>query len=278
MDKNAIRLISISDDRRNWGNEALSCLRSVENMTECILGEMGKELEYNFTGEIRPHLEDGCKILLFRFKGVLLGEGAFLRWKDEDARRCMIYRPTKKYRTRVRLSKYLNTGKNWLIPIPSRALRRIRQDARIVSRQRPPKALDLIPPKRKRFEITRVVRDTQQTKVLKVMYKNQCQVCGTMISLADGNPYSEVHHVRPLGMKGPDTTANMLVLCPNHHAEFDFSATGIARDGKTVLKWREGALKKSGKLRLQRNHVLDNRLVGFQYELLAKAGEAAAKL
>lgn len=39
----------------------------------------------------------------------------------------------------------------------------------------------------------------------------------------DGTGYSEVHHIRPLGPPhdGPDESANMLVLCPNHQADFD---------------------------------------------------------
>jgi predicted restriction endonuclease len=34
----------------------------------------------------------------------------------------------------------------------------------------------------------------------------------------------EVHHLRPLGAehKGLDNHGNMLVLCPNHHALFDY--------------------------------------------------------
>ena len=39
----------------------------------------------------------------------------------------------------------------------------------------------------------------------------------------DGVFYAEGHHLRPLGKHdGLDEPGNMLVLCPNHHAMFDF--------------------------------------------------------
>ena len=36
--------------------------------------------------------------------------------------------------------------------------------------------------------------------------------------------YAEVHHIRPLGgdHKGLDDESNMIVVCPTHHAYFDF--------------------------------------------------------
>ncbi|MGA2870070.1 MAG: HNH endonuclease, partial [Verrucomicrobiota bacterium] len=52
--------------------------------------------------------------------------------------------------------------------------------------------------------------------------------CGFRIEPVPNTFYIEVHHVRPLGGEhaGTDIQANMLVLCPNHHAMFDY---GIPR-------------------------------------------------
>ena len=68
----------------------------------------------------------------------------------------------------------------------------------------------------------RVIRDTKITATVKVMYVNACQVCGTQLATRNGY-YSEGAHIRPLGKPhhGPDTMANVLCLCPNHHAAFD---------------------------------------------------------
>jgi hypothetical protein len=81
----------------------------------------------------------------------------------------------------------------------------------------------LEPPKRIKVEITRVIRDTVKTKRLKKKYDYRCQLCDARIEVSSNKYYAEVHHIRPLGGKhmGLDDEANMLVVCPNHHAYFD---------------------------------------------------------
>ncbi len=80
------------------------------------------------------------------------------------------------------------------------------------------------PPKRFKSHISRVIRDTATARALKSLYEFRCQICGTRFEISHDTFYAEVHHVRPLGggHNGLDTTTNMLVLCPNHHAMFDF--------------------------------------------------------
>jgi hypothetical protein len=84
------------------------------------------------------------------------------------------------------------------------------------------------PPDRIDAHVQRIVRDTFAAKSLKALYDYKCQICGLRIEPASGSYYVEAHHVRPLGggHSGLDTHTNMLVLCPNHHAMFDF---GIPR-------------------------------------------------
>lgn len=82
----------------------------------------------------------------------------------------------------------------------------------------------LEPPKRISVELTHVVRDTAKTRKLKEMYKYRCQVCHQRIGISPTKFYAEVHHIRPLGgkHKGLDEESNMIVVCPAHHAYFDF--------------------------------------------------------
>lgn len=84
------------------------------------------------------------------------------------------------------------------------------------------------PPERVETHVQRIVRDTNTAKTLKALYEYKCQICGLRIEPASGSFYIEVHHVQPLGggHHGLDIHSNMLVLCPNHHAMFDF---GIPR-------------------------------------------------
>lgn len=86
------------------------------------------------------------------------------------------------------------------------------------------------PPPRFKAQVSRIIRDTPLARDLKSLYGFACQVCGCdfRVETAPNSFYIEVHHIRPLGgvHAGSDNQANMLVLCPNHHAMFDY---GIPR-------------------------------------------------
>jgi predicted restriction endonuclease len=47
--------------------------------------------------------------------------------------------------------------------------------------------------------------------------------CETRLQIGPGRFYCEAAHIKPLGKPhdGPDKTGNMIVLCPNHHLQFD---------------------------------------------------------
>lgn len=109
----------------------------------------------------------------------------------------------------------------------------------------PPRAappVDLVsPPDNVGYEMVRAIRDTAEARELKEMYGNKCQVCGYALEDGAGRPHSEVHHVRPLHEGGSDTRDNMVVLCPRHHAEFDYGAMLVAESGRVVGRGaREG--------------------------------------
>ena len=105
-----------------------------------------------------------------------------------------------------------------------------------------PKAEDLeevedkiILPERTKIEIFRILRDTKLAKEIKLLYKNKCQICGKQINLKNAN-YSEAHHIKPLGKhKGPDTSDNIIILCPNHHVEFDYGVIAINPQDLTII-------------------------------------------
>jgi 5-methylcytosine-specific restriction protein A len=88
---------------------------------------------------------------------------------------------------------------------------------------------------RTKREINAIVRNQKLVQEIKKLYKNTCQLCGERIQVRPGKYYSEVHHIKPLGQKhdGADNKANMLCVCPNHHALLDFFA--IPLDLGTLL-------------------------------------------
>jgi hypothetical protein len=90
-----------------------------------------------------------------------------------------------------------------------------------------------ISPGRVRFQITRVVRDTEVTRSLKKLHRNTCQLCRRALYLPDRTKYSEAHHIRPLGKphNGPDIAANVIVVCPNCHALCDIGGIQLSAPG-----------------------------------------------
>jgi hypothetical protein len=87
--------------------------------------------------------------------------------------------------------------------------------------------------RRKTTEVDSRLRDDRLVRELKNTYDDRCQVCGNRRKQGRSEAYSEVHHIKPLGRphSGPDEKLNMLVLCPNHHVDFDNGV--IAIDPKT---------------------------------------------
>jgi len=91
-------------------------------------------------------------------------------------------------------------------------------------------------PPRHSIKTYRILRDSALSRWLKNLYSYQCQICGTTIEISADERYAEAHHIRPLGEphNGPDITANMLVLCPNHHAMCDLGVIRLTLKELTV--------------------------------------------
>lgn len=94
--------------------------------------------------------------------------------------------------------------------------------------QQTPLANDLKEPLPERAQTTvlRILRDTELSRRIKVLHHFKCQICGHRITLKDGSFYAEAHHIQPLGEphNGQDIEENIICVCPNHHAELDYSS------------------------------------------------------
>ncbi|MDX2240484.1 MAG: winged helix-turn-helix domain-containing protein [Leptolyngbyaceae cyanobacterium bins.302] len=97
------------------------------------------------------------------------------------------------------------------------------------------------PPSRMITTVSRIIRDTKKTNELKRKYKYYCQVCKRRISISESIYYAEVHHIQPLGggHNGLDLEENMIVLCPNHHAMFDFGIPQFLSNEKVRIRDKE---------------------------------------
>lgn len=88
---------------------------------------------------------------------------------------------------------------------------------------------DIRRPKRTDVQVSLIIRNTTTTKRLKHLYDHECQVCGKQRAQRGGDPYAEAHYIHPLddSPPGPDDEENILVLYPNHHADFDYGQIKI---------------------------------------------------
>jgi len=97
-----------------------------------------------------------------------------------------------------------------------------------------------------------------------------CQICNETFYVWNSNinemeQYIEVHHIWPLGKGGFDTTNNMLVLCPNHHAEFDLGTIALNPDTLLIEHIDEDNSYNGKKLR-NKKHKIDKKNLDFHYE------------
>lgn len=106
---------------------------------------------------------------------------------------------------------------------------------------------------RETFEVQRFLRDSNKVKKLKKLYDNKCQICQHTFEYNAGKFYSEVHHYNPLKASANDELDNMIVVCPNHHAKFDYNVIAIALDGTSIINTQG---KKIGTIHFKNNHSI----------------------
>lgn len=78
-------------------------------------------------------------------------------------------------------------------------------------------------------EVVEYERDQRVVVMARARAGLRCEVLGCMykpFSTTAGEPYFEVHHIRPLHEGGPDTLDNVACICPGHHKEVHFGGRG----------------------------------------------------
>ncbi len=61
--------------------------------------------------------------------------------------------------------------------------------------------------------------------IIKILRNFKCQICNSFILKKNGEYYIEAAHIIPKNKKGKETLGNIILLCPNHHKEFDLGDT-----------------------------------------------------
>lgn len=78
-------------------------------------------------------------------------------------------------------------------------------------------------------------RDNKTIVQLKIVRGYKCQMCGSNIRKKDGSLYIEAAHITPKKQKGTELPSNIILLCPNHHKEFDLGKKDILERDEKVL-------------------------------------------
>ena len=110
-------------------------------------------------------------------------------------------------------------------------------------------------------------RDRRKAAALKRHYENRCQFCGVRLEVADKRHYSEAAHIKALGEPhgGPDKVSNMLVLCPNHHLQFDRGVLRLRRARKSYQIRSKTTDHPLNGTTIKLDHVLDDDCVRHHY-------------
>lgn len=133
-------------------------------------------------------------------------------------------------------------------------------------------AADIEPPKRVETTITRIIRDTAKSREVKNIHQHRCQICGKSIIIPGKGPYSEVHHIQPLGSphNGPDDKSNMLCLCPMHHAEMDLGVLYVEPESQLVFHSNERNRYHLKLLRSNNDHVVNQEYLAYHKQVICK--------
>jgi len=81
-------------------------------------------------------------------------------------------------------------------------------------------------------------RDNKTIAQLKLYRDFKCQICNTQIIKKNGGFYIEAAHIKPKHKEGSEIPENILILCPNHHKEFDYGKLEIKNHSKEKIEFK----------------------------------------
>lgn len=82
----------------------------------------------------------------------------------------------------------------------------------------------------------RYKRDALCTETIKRLRGHQCQLCGEYIMKRDRKKYVEAAHIKAKKDGGVEKPYNIMILCPNHHKEFDLGDVKIIQSEEKRMR------------------------------------------
>ena len=96
-----------------------------------------------------------------------------------------------------------------------------------------------VEPEKRLAEIELTLRkDRKIVELIKKSANYKCQFpdCSSQILTKTGTNYVEVAHIKAVHKGGQSIIGNLIVLCPNHHKEFDYGNLNIDEQSLNILK------------------------------------------
>jgi len=86
-------------------------------------------------------------------------------------------------------------------------------------------------------------RDNLAIAAIKILRGQKCQICDYTLKKPDGSLYIEAAHIDSKKLKGKETRDNIILLCPNHHKEFDLLEREIMKRTKRSITFKLNKVK-----------------------------------
>ncbi|QRF75260.1 putative HKD family nuclease [Thermoplasmatales archaeon] len=83
----------------------------------------------------------------------------------------------------------------------------------------------------------RLKRDLVAISLIKQNRGFKCQICGVSIKKENGGLYIEGAHIKAKSLGGKEEPKNILVLCPNHHKEFDYGSRVVLELNENLIRF-----------------------------------------
>lgn len=81
-------------------------------------------------------------------------------------------------------------------------------------------------------------RNNKIIALIKILRNFECQICGHYILKKDGSRYIEAAHIVPKHQQGKENPENIILLCPNHHKEFDFGNREVVKHTSDEIEFK----------------------------------------
>lgn len=81
-------------------------------------------------------------------------------------------------------------------------------------------------------------RNNKTVALIKILRDYKCQICSHTIIKRDGSKYIEAAHIKAKHLNGIEKPQNIILLCPNHHKEFDLGELTILKQEDAEIEFK----------------------------------------